>query len=169
MPYPIKFVTKPYIRTYLQQTIPNGVASRKTIEGSFFIELLERDSKRFDGLKSCSENNVVATLNVKADDIQRYSNTRFMTGGGWLTRAQNMEYNNYITSLIKRQVRITIISYMQFDPSLKKAIEFTRKLMQIDEQELSDDTLRRDFDRYRKSLESTSSIDLKLRIYNKSK
>lgn len=145
---PIVFHTRPHLAEYLGKKLPNGRADRSTVEGAYLLELMERGhgGRRYELHTSTFTSQV--TVFVSSHEIQKYGNSRHRHKGS-LTAQQVQEYNRFLSMVMRREFRASILTYLSLDPCLTKAIDHARKITGISERLYTDDAVRKDFIRYR--------------------
>lgn len=145
---PIVFYTKPHLAEYIKNKLPNGRADRSTVEGAYLLELMERGH----GKKQCELHTSTFTKEVKLfvslRQIQTYGNSRHRYKGS-LTAQQVQEYNRFISMVMRREFRASILTYLALDKCIVRAINHARTITGISETLYTDDAVRKDFMRYR--------------------
>lgn len=137
---PIHIPTKPYIKAWLDHTVPGGNIDRNNLIGCLVLGLLDKGQDR-RGLQETSSYSAKATLYIGVDEKKRQ--------GGWLNITQTHKFNKFVGGLIRKEVRTYILTYMHFNPVLNKAIEYAREQTQLSTEVLADDTIIKDFQRHR--------------------
>jgi len=156
MPTPVFLPTKPYIAEYLlTKVFRNAIVDKTTAEGYFLIELLEKDTDEYGSRPTFYPNNI--KLFVSNNQVRKH--------GGWMNATQATVFNNFVTKIIKKEIRSNIVAFMSIHKSVTLAVDHTRKVMQLPEELYSTDAIIKDFQRYRKDLEQAGYTDT--RVYNK--
>lgn len=136
---PVHIATKPYIKAWLDLNLANGIVDRHHFVGACLINLLKRDTD-VHGCKNVSYKETT-TVYIRSEERRKQ--------GAWLNVTETMQFNNMMGEIIRKEVRSYILSYLEFDPRLTRAIAYARKKTGLDIEVLSDDAIIKDFQRYR--------------------
>ena len=135
----IHIPVKPLVKHCLPSYLPEGIVDNTSVVGKYIVELLEKETNRYSKrYKSYTE---TAVLYVPYLIMIR--------DGGIFNETQALAFNNFMSMLIRIQLRTIMITYMEFDCSLSRAVIFARKQMNITEEMYSDDAINKDFTRWR--------------------
>lgn len=139
---PIEFRTKKYIKGYLISKYGSKIImSKKDLIGSKLYDLLQhRDTIDRD------EDNSLLNCSIKIY-ISYHS---FKHRGGYLNSKNLKIFNIYISRLIKEDFYFQIDFYLKIHLNFINALKETRLKLGIDEEDWSDDSMKKDYYRYRK-------------------
>jgi len=130
-------------------------ADRTTVYGKYFLSLLHRNVNTHSRYqltdKSYPEE---ITLFISIDAMERFGgklniaieNKKIFAR---LNPAQTMDFNDYISKTVRSLFRSQTAAYLHFDPSLKRAIEFSRQYFNISEDDYSSYAIEKDLQRAR--------------------
>ena len=151
---PVYVPTKPYIKAFLANAMPDAIISRNHPIGCMLLELLERDPHTHDAKRVSYPS--VCKLFLTSGAAKRY--------GGWLNPTQSMQFSKFVGQLIRTQLRTHVITYMYFDPRLNKAVAYARTQVGLSEDDYSDDAIIKDFQRYRERHDAPRIYNMKPKV-----
>lgn len=113
--------------------------TRNHFIGAFLLNMLKRNSDKYSDREHTYTARV--TISIPANIRKRQ--------GIHLNVTETRQFNKMVSGLLKKELHAHIDTYLYFDPRLNKAIDYARKKMGMDHDELSDDAITKDYQRYR--------------------
>jgi len=140
----IEIPTKKYIMAYIVAKFGDKpVMNRHTAIGSKLCDLLQQRRNTHPGRISRKLN---ASLKI-------YISMRMFNERGCNLNETNLAYfNSYVEEQIKDRFRFLMDFYISLLPSFKENLSAIRKELGIDEEHWDDDSMRKDYYRYRKDI-----------------